>query len=190
MEQKDLADVLAELGLRQSTGVLSISVKNDNNQIKFFFRDGRIYHVTYSTCRDLECLVRLIGLEVDRGFFLPGTKVGVTHPITLRTEDIIEQVRQLHKKVHCCEGVAPSGPSQASKSAPAFMNGSHLTRLEEEVLTLIGPVGTIVFERALGECGAKRGVSLTAKTFHAIIHAIAREMPEDQRKVLLAKFAF
>jgi hypothetical protein len=190
MEQKDLADVLTELSHRKSTGVLSISVKSDNNQIKFFFRDGRVYHVTYSTCRNLECLARLVGLEVDQGFFLPGAKVDIPHQIALKTEDIIEQVRQLHKMVRCCETGAASNPSQATKSAPAYLNSSHLMRLEDEVLTLIGPVGAIVFERALAECGTKRGTSLPVKTFQALVHAIAREMPDDQRKALLVKFAF
>jgi len=116
MSSRDLADIIETLHRDRQTGVLSVSVRSDNNQLKFFFRSGTVYFVTYSTCRNLECLIRLGSLVADRGFFLPGAKVETPHPITLSMPDIIEQVRALKKTIEW--SAADVSPRAGGPDAP------------------------------------------------------------------------
>lgn len=184
---RNLGEAITEISAARMTGVLSVSIKNDNNQLKFFFREGTVYHVTYSNCRNLECLIRLGALEVARGFFIPGVKMEVPHPITLRTEDIIAKVTDLNKVIEW-DDRAVSSSSQGSGVALADV--SDLARLEEELLAMLGPVGGLVLDRALQECGVQKGGAMPKKTFHSLVQTISRQIPGEHQKKILALFAF
>lgn len=183
---KDLADILQELSTEKRTGVLSISIRGDNNLLKFFFRDGAIYHVTYSACRNVECLIRLRALAVDKGAFMQGARVDAGHAITIATNDIIEQVRKLEKTIPW--GLGAGAPAAAA--AESLMNHADLQRLEEELLSMVGPAGSIIFEQASGALGVSRNTPIRKRLFHDLVHAIARQIPEEHRTLLLSKFAF
>lgn len=189
--EKNLADALADIALAKKTGVLSVSVRNDNNQLKFFFRDGGIYHVTYSGCRNLECLIRLGALDMERGFFIPGVKMDGPHGITLGTGDIIEQTRKLGKVIQWTpEGTAGGRPASSAPGGEQTVNGSAFQRLEEELLSLVGPAGAIVYDHACSACGVTPGTVVPRKTFQLLVQTIAKQIPEDRQKLFLAKFAF
>jgi hypothetical protein len=189
MSSRDLADIISSLHREQQTGVLSVSVRSDNNQLKFFFRSGTVYYVTYSTCRNLECLIRLGALTAERGFFLLGAKVDTPHPITLSTADIIDQVRKLKKTIEWNAAVSAGG-DPSSASGVAMVTGDHLSKLEDDLLAMIGPVGAIVFEQAIQACGISRGAAIPKKTFQKLVHAISQQIPDEQRKQLLSMHAF
>jgi hypothetical protein len=184
---KNLGDAITEVSAARMTGVLSVSIKNDNNQLKFFFREGTVYHVTYSSCRNLECLVRLGALEVERGFFILGAKMEVAHPITIRTEDIITKVKDLNKIIAWSDSAVSSS---SEGSGVALASGSDLARLEEELLTMLGPVGGIILDRALQECGVQKGGAIPKQTFHSLVQTISRQIPEEHQNKILALFAF
>ena len=78
--QKPLADVIAEISRSGNTGILTIGVKNDPSLFKIFFRAGAIYHITHGTCRDMDCLIKLSGLELEAGFFMSGARGGIASP--------------------------------------------------------------------------------------------------------------
>jgi len=190
MGSRDLADVIDGLHRDKQTGVLSVSVKSDNNQLKFFFQEGKVYFVTYSTCRNLDCITRLGSLIADRGFFLPGAKVEAPHPITLSTPEVIERVRALKKLIEWGAVAASSGAGGSGGAGAATVPGDMLAAIEDELLSLIGPVGSIVFEQAVQACGIARGAAVPKAAFQELVHAIARQIPEDQRKQFLAMHAF
>ena len=190
MTSRDLADIIESLHREQQTGVLSVSVRSDNNQLKFFFRSGTVYYVTYSTCRNLECLIRLGALTAERGFFLLGAKVDTPHPITLSTKDIIDQVRKLNKTIEWNAAAVTAGGGPSSVSGIAMVTGDQLAKLEDELLAMIGPVGAIVFEQAIEACGISRGAVIPKKTFQELVQAISRQIPDEQRKQFLSMHAF
>jgi hypothetical protein len=190
MGSRDLADIIDSLHRDQQTGVLSVSVRTDNNQLKFFFRSGTVYFVTYSTCRNLECLIRLGSLIADRGFFLPGAKVDTPHPITLSTADIIDRVRSLKKTIEWGAAAASAGAGTSDASGQAAVSGDQVAKLEEELLSMIGPVGSIVFEQAIQASGVPRGASVPKRTFQELVQAISHKIPEEQRKQFLAMHSF
>lgn len=71
-----------------------------------------------------------------------------------------------------------------------MISGSELARLEEEPMGLIGPVGSMVLERAFQDSGVRKGAAVPKKTFAVLIQAIARQVPDEQRSQFLAKFSF
>jgi hypothetical protein len=190
MISRDLADIIDSLHRERQTGVLSVSVRSDNNQLKFFFRSGTVYYVTYSTCRNLECLVRLGALTAERGFFLLGAKVDTPHPITLSTKDIIDQVRKLNKTIEWNTADAAGGGRPSAVSGVPMAAADQVSKLEDDLLASIGPVGQIVFEQALQSCGILRDVAIPKKTFQELVRAISQQIPDEQRKKFLSMHAF
>lgn len=186
---QDLSDVLDNLHRSRSTGMLSVSLKHDNHQLKFFLRDGVVYVVTYSSCRNLECLVSLAGLETERCFFIPGTRIDASQPMTLPMIDVISRVRKLGKIVQYADTAAGSA-SGSSAAAPAagIANDADLGRMEEELLSMVGPIGGMIFEQALQSCNVSRGAVMPKTIFNHLAQTIALQLPEEHRKLFLAKF--
>lgn len=189
MGETNIGDVIAELHQGGKTGVLSLSIRDDNNQLKFFLQDGAVYHVTYSTCRNIECLIKLCSLKVEKGFFLPGAKVDVPHTIVLRTEDIIDQVKNLGKVISWA-GTGGRDGRQAPANDAVMISGPELHRLEEDILDLIGPAGSLVLERAFTECGIQKDAAISKMKFAALVRTVSRQIPEEQRKKLFVKYSF
>ena len=189
MAEKNIGDVIAELHRDRKTGVLTLSVSNDNNQFKFFLQDGAVYYVTYSACRNLECLIKFPSLHVEKGFFLPGAKVEVSHTLMVRTEDIIEQVRNVGKVIPWTGSGGLAG-RQDSGDDTVIISGSELKRLEDDLLDLIGPAAILIIERALKECGIQRGAVLSKGKFVALIQAVSHHIPDDAWKKLITRFSF
>jgi len=183
---QDLADILENLYRTRQTGVLSVSVKHDNHQLKFFIRDGSVYVVTYSSCRNLECLVNLGRLETERCFFLQGTKIDAIQPITLPMPDLISQVRKLRKIVQCSD--ADASEKNAALGPAGIADDTDLSRMEEELLTMIGPIGGMIFDQALQSCNVTRGAVMPKKIFQRLAQTIALQLPEEYKKSFLAKF--
>jgi len=190
MSTRDLADIIDSLHREQQTGVLSVTVLRDNNQLKFFFRSGTVYYVTYSTCRNLECLIRLGALTAEQGFFLPGAKVDTPHPITLSTKDIIDQVKRLNKTIAWSTAAASSGGGPATASGIAMVSGAELAKLEDDLLAMIGPVGSMIYEQVIQASGISRGAAIPKKAYQELVQAISRQIPDEQRKQFLSMHAF
>ena len=91
--EKNLGEVIEEISAEGKTGILSISVKNDNCLFKVFFRNGNIYHITHGTCRDSECLYKIPALDMDAGFFMSGAQVEIKNADMPVTQDIIKEAK-------------------------------------------------------------------------------------------------
>jgi hypothetical protein len=55
---------------------------------------------------------------------------------------------------------------------------------------MLGPVGGIILDQALQECGVQKGGAIPKQTFHSLVQTISRQIPEEHRKKILALFAF
>ena len=185
---QDLADILESLHRSRQTGVLSVSIKHDNHQLKFFIRDGSVYVVTYSSCKNLECLSNLARLETERCFFLEGLKIDATMPLTVPMPELIAKVRNLRKIVQYAGDKQP-GTAGTSQNLIDSATSADLDRMEDSVLTMVGPIGGMIFEQALQSCNVTRGAVMPKKIFHLLAQTIAQQLPEEHRKKFLAEFS-
>jgi hypothetical protein len=99
-------------------------------------------------------------------------------------------VRTLKKTIHWTATDAAAGGGPSAVSGIAMVSGDQLSKLEDELLAMIGPVGALVYEQAIQACGVSRGAVIPKRTFQELVHAISRQIPDEQRKQFLAMHAF
>ncbi|MEK6697517.1 MAG: hypothetical protein AABZ10_00600 [Nitrospirota bacterium] len=99
--EKVLADVLQECHEKKKTGALYISViAASENLVRFYFKDGEIYHLTYGPVKDRECLDILDCYDFGRIIFFTGLKAPDAAALDLPpTPAIIASLRTKAKKV-------------------------------------------------------------------------------------------
>jgi hypothetical protein len=191
---KPLADVIAEISRSGSTGILSVSVKNDEALLKIFFRGGSIYHITHGTCRDMECITKLPGLDIERGFFIPGARVDLSDHTIPPTEEVISQIRNTGKMVRWEESA--SSRMESSREAGTARTGSQetivdagtLARMETELVNIAGPIAPILLSNAYSKCNIKKGVPITTLEFRRLIAIVSERLPEEQKASFAARF--
>lgn len=193
--QKSLADVIAEISRSGNTGILTIGVKNDPSLFKIFFRAGAIYHITHGTCRDMECLTKLSGLDFEAGFFMSGARVEIPAQTLPRNEEIITKARTSGKMIvwdeRTAAGTDTSGEAASKKpvSQETPVEVGTLMRMEEELLNIVGPVAQMVLDSAYGKCNLKKGAQIKMSDFKSLIKLVSEQLPEEQKKAFVAKFA-
>ena len=98
--QKLFADVLQGYLSEKKTGALFVSVAEaSENLIRFFFKDGVIYSLSYGPIKDKECLDILDCYDLGKVVYFDGLKTPSASPACPRTDDIINAVRKSGKEV-------------------------------------------------------------------------------------------
>jgi hypothetical protein len=188
--QKNIADIVSEICEARVTGILSLSLKEDSALFKMFFRNGSIYHITHSTCKDRECLMRIGEHKFLTGFFMPGAQVdshqnGAPGP----SNEIILMFKKANKTIEWSgqwDGRArPSGNESISTT---IVESGIIARVGEELVNIAGPVGPMVLVQAYDSCGLNPGQPITKPEFQRLLQAISGKLPEEQKKPFLKKF--
>lgn len=98
--EKLFADLLQEYAQTKKTGALYVSVTAaSENLIRFYFKDGNIYHISYGPLKDKECLDVLDCYDFSRAVFFTGLKASAASSDLPKTAEIIALVRKSGKKV-------------------------------------------------------------------------------------------
>jgi hypothetical protein len=192
---KPLADVIAELSRSGGTGILSVSVRNDEALLKIFFRGGTIYHITHGTCRDMECITKLPGLDIERGFFIPGARVDMPDQTLPPTEELISQIRNSEKIILWEESATSrmdssreAGPSRTGGQG-AIVDAATIARMETELVNIVGPIAPILLANAYNKCNIKKGVPITTLEFKRLIALVSEKIPAEQKGAFIARFS-
>jgi hypothetical protein len=138
-----LASVVSDISQKKKTGMLSMMVKAVNQLLKIYFIDGEIHHMLYADQKDSACLDCLDTLEISDCFFLADVKSNLHGRISMPTSEIIERLTASNKSVVCKdmgEGAVPAGLQDFSAIRD---------RLKAALIRQIGPVGDIVFPKAV-----------------------------------------
>jgi hypothetical protein len=193
---KPLADVIAELSRSGGTGILSVSVRNDEALLKIFFRGGTIYHITHGTCRDMECITKLPGLDIERGFFIPGAHVDMPDQTLPPTEELISQIRSSEKVIRWEESAASRTDNSSREAGPSksgFQEGiidvGTIARMETELVNIVGPIAPILLANAYNKCNIKKGVPITTLEFKRLIALVSEKIPAEQKGAFIARFS-
>lgn len=188
--QKNIADIVSEICNARVTGILSLSLKNDSALFKIFFKNGVIYHITHSTCKDRECLVKVSDHQFLNGIFMPGAQVD-THQngSSMPSDEVILIFRRAGKTIEWSgqwDGRArPTGKESISTT---IVDNAIIEKMGEELVNLAGPVGPMVLTQAYGSCGLKSGEPLTKVEFYRLVQAIGAKLPEEHKSSFLKKF--
>lgn len=144
-----LSEFIAEIYEGRKSGLLSIAVKGANTQLKLFFREGQLYHVTCGSVKGKECLAQAVGQEFSQYFFMPEVSLNVQDGNLPSLADIIQFFKAADKAV---EVPAHSGTGGSRPSGAQSGGGPPAAALEHLTLALvrqIGPAGAKVFSRTI-----------------------------------------
>ncbi len=98
--QKLFADVLEDCHAGKKTGALFVSVTEaSENLIRFYFKEGNIYSVSYGPVKDRECLDILDCYDLGKVVYFDGLKTPAGSPGLPSTEEIIKNARKSGKTV-------------------------------------------------------------------------------------------
>jgi hypothetical protein len=97
---KLFADVLQECHTEKKTGALFVTVAEaSENLIRFYFKDGNIYSISYGQAKDKECIEILDCYDLGKTVYFDGLKAPSATPGLPSTEEIITTVRKSGKQV-------------------------------------------------------------------------------------------
>lgn len=98
--EKLFADVLQEYYAGKKTGALYVSVAEaSENLIRFYFKEGNIYAVSYGPVKDKDCIDILDCYSPGKIVYFDGLKAPNAASNLPPTEEIIKIVRNGGKKV-------------------------------------------------------------------------------------------
>lgn len=187
--QKNIADIVSEICQARVTGILSLSVKKDSALFKIFFRNGAIYHITYNSCKDRECLMEISEHQFLTGLFMPGAQVDTHQGSSIPSAEVILIFRKANKTIEWngqWDGRARASGKEGISTA--IVDSGIIERMGEELVNVAGPVGPMVLAQAYDSCGLRPGQSITKTEFQRLVQAIIGKLPEEQKTPFLKKF--
>ncbi|MEN2994303.1 MAG: hypothetical protein ABDH19_03010 [Thermodesulfovibrio sp.] len=134
---KSLADVIEGLYKNKSTGLLTVIFLENKNLLKFYFKEGEVYHISFGWKKGLQCLHEI---NFDNSFlcqFIPQISVNVESE-TLSTKEIIKYF----------------------KSMKNFVNSDSFSSLEFQkikdaittaLIRQLGPIGNKIIDKYIAE---------------------------------------
>ncbi len=177
--ERNLANVIAELGRSKKTGMLAVSVKNGASLFKLFLRAGVIYHMRYESSWDAACLSRLAELDLNAGFFLPGAQVDTASADLPSPEELFVQVQRAGKKLDW--GSDP-------EARQVYIETAVLIKLEGDLFRIAGPMASIVLQNAYRSCGLKKGAPLSLEEFEYLVQTITEQLPDELKQVFVKSY--
>jgi hypothetical protein len=143
-----LSEIISDIHQNRKTGLLSITIRGDNNQFKMFFKDGDIYHITCGGQKNSDCIKNCIDLDFSVCFFVPNVKLDAVNANLPAISDII----QIFKS----KGIAVEIKQPDGSGPPAAAAGtSDFGRIREELkvafIRQIGPAGGKILSKIIDE---------------------------------------
>jgi hypothetical protein len=169
-----LDSVVSDISQKKKTGMLSVMIKDGNQLLKIYFIDGEIHHILYTDQKDSACLDCLDSIEISECFFLSGVKSNLSGRISMPTSQIIGRLTASNKSVVCKdmgEGAVPEG----------FQGFAAIRdRLKAALIRQIGPVGNIVFPKAVEKWTAASPP--TKQGLGALVNLLKEEIDDPKNR--------
>lgn len=183
-----VSEIVSDIHQNRKTGLLSITIRGDNNQFKIFFKDGEVYHITCGGQKNTDCIKNFIDLDFSACFFVPGVKLDVVNANLPATSDIIQIFKAKGTAVEIKE---PDGRAhQTSAAAPVVADFQKIQRIREELkvafIRQIGPAGGKILSKIIDE---KWQVSSPSKAdLMNLINLLKGEIEDgENRKVFVSE---
>lgn len=139
--KKNLADVVDSLFKAKSTGLLTISFSSEKNLLKFYLRNGEIYHISFGFKKGIECLNEIALRQPVSYNFISQISIDITSNDIPSTEDIIKNLKGMNKFV--------------ASSDSSIIQSSDFQKIKEGIKTAlirqIGPIGGKITEKYITE---------------------------------------
>lgn len=143
-----LSEFIAEINRSRKSGLLSIAVKSANTQLKLFFREGELYHVTCGNDKGVKCLAQVTGSEFTQFFFMPEVLLNVQDGNLPPLADVIQFFKAADTAM---ETPAPpvTGNIQHSHVQTGGISAAAQENIKLALIRQIGPAGAKVMSRII-----------------------------------------
>lgn len=183
-----LAEALQKYLKAEIQGQLIIKFRGEEHLCKVSIDDGHAVYISLGKMGPEETLEVLAGKQVEWINFIEGM------PSRKRVEN------PLNKRLMEAAEASPSKADQSKKTRAAtqasskdidIRNGASTKVVEsiiEDFIEIIGPLGTILAERAAQDLGYREGAAMAPETLKSFIEVLAGEIPENKRQTFLEKY--
>ncbi len=138
--KKNLSDI-KNLFQTKSTGLLTVNFESEKNLLKFYLKNGQIYHISFGFQKGRRCLDEIASRQPISCNFIPQISIDITSDDIPSTEDIIKNLQDMNKFV----GFADS----------SFVQSSDFQKIKDAIKTAlirqIGPIGGKITEKYMSE---------------------------------------
>ncbi|WP_353683359.1 hypothetical protein V4D30_05655 [Thermodesulfovibrio sp. 3907-1M] len=139
--KKNLADIIENLFKIKSTGLLTVNFSSEKNLLKFYLKNGEIYHISFGFQKGRRCLDEISFRQPVSYNFIPQISIDITSNDIPSTEDIIKNLQKLDKFV--------------ISSDSSFVQASEFQKIKDDIKTAlirqIGPIGGKITEKYINE---------------------------------------
>lgn len=96
--KKNIADIVKNLNDERQTGMLTVSLSNEKNLLKIYFKDGQIYHISFGIKKGIECLKELANKEPVSCNFIQQLTIDLKSDVP-SIENVLEILKSFNKYV-------------------------------------------------------------------------------------------
>lgn len=185
-----LMEAFSEHLVAGQQGQLVIKFAGDVHLCKILVEDGRAVHIAHGRTSPEEILATLNGKTVEWVNFIAGYPVRKKLDFPLH-ENLLSAAEQQSPQVP--QTTEKELPAEQPPEAPPAPSGPHIEAekvidLVEGFIELIGPLGTILAEKASMSLGYVSGTPIPEESFNRLLQALAKDVPDDDRDAFIDQF--
>jgi hypothetical protein len=172
----DLASVFRKYAA-EGTGQLALKFADTAHLCKISIEDGEAVYIKLGTLSPEQTLEAIAGKELIDASFIKGfaPRKRLDAPIT---------------KILVGEGGAATTPNVNSEDrhiVTSSMPGDVVTRLLNDYIDVVGPLGVVIVEKFIKTSGYVRGDQMDAVEYAALLEQLLIDIPESMRQEFQAK---
>jgi hypothetical protein len=172
----DLASVFRKYAA-EGTGQLALKFADTAHLCKISIEDGEAVYIKLGTLSPEQTLEAIAGKELIDASFIKGfaPRKRLDAPIT---------------QILVGEGGAASTPNVNSEDrhiVTSSMSGDVVTRLLNDYIDVVGPLGVVIVEKFIKTSGYVRGDQMDPVEYAALLEQLLIDIPESMRQEFQAK---
>jgi hypothetical protein len=181
----DLVEVLKTYLSDDQQGQLVIKFVGENHLCKISVENGKAIYLTFGTMGPTDALDAMVGKVAEWSNFIKGL------PARKRLD---EPINQLLLDIAGATPPAEGGSAQAVAISEdtalgneiiiegAEIDAARISAVTNQFIDLVGPFGTIIIEKIIGNLAYTDGASMNAATYTRFVAALSAEISDDDRQ--------
>lgn len=180
-----LAQAFSEHLVPGQQGQLVIKFSGDVHLCKILVEDGRAVHISHGRTSPEEILGTLGSKTVEWVNFIAGYPVRKRLDFPLHNNLLNAVAGSTPASPQPAAPVEPAAPAAEPAATGPLIDANKVKAAIEAFIDLVGPLGTILSEKAATANGYIEGNPLPQSAYNSFLQALAKEVPEDERNAFL-----
>jgi len=167
---------------KKDSGLLTVKVEGYENLLKIYFDLGVVAGLSIGTLKNEDCFNMLGKCKPIGATFMKGYKAP---DFVVADNQINSKFDQLFASYPVMGGTSTgTGAEQA-----VHVKADDLLKLENDFISIMGPVGKMILETLYTEMGYTRGTDMPSPVYSNLLDKIKGELPSQHQPTFAAKYA-